>query len=316
MSELSQPEYIWFDGAVRPWADATVHVWSEAVLRAASVFEGMRGYWCAEESRHYILHAEAHVQRLRESARVVRIPNDLTVAGVLHGINEMISSLGYQEDIYIRPTLYLERGRYTNDANISDTGYFMPVFPVPRGESITTGQSVMVSSWRRSGDDTAPPRVKAAANYYNLRLARLEAEAAGADEAILLNAAGKVAETGGASVFLVRDGRVVTPAVSESILDSITRRSAIELLRETAAVEVEERPVDRTELYQADEVFLTGTLCEITPVVSVDRLAVGSGSPGDLTKTLQAEYYAACRAGAGDRRSWLTPAVKPVPSTR
>lgn len=314
MSELTRPEYIWFDGAVRPWSQATVHVWSEVVLRAASVFEGMRGYWCPEESRHYFLHADAHVQRLRESARVVRIPNDLTVAGVLKGVNQMIGALGYREDIYIRPTLYLERGRYTNDADIADTGYFMPVFPVPRSESITTGQSVIVSSWRRSGDDTAPPRVKAAANYYNLRLARLEAEAAGADEAILLNAAGKVAETGGAAVFLVRGGRVVTPAVSESILDSITRRCAIELLRETAGVEVEERPVDRTELYQADEVFLTGTLCEITPVVSVDRLAVGSGAPGPLTKALQDTYYAACRAGAADRRGWLTPADAVVPA--
>ena len=305
MPELSQPHSIWFDGAVRPWADAQVHVWTETVLRAASVFEGLRGYWSPEDERHYFVHLDRHVRRLQRSAKVTRIPFRLETDDVLKALTELVLALGYREDIYVRPTAYLEKGRYTADASGLAGGFFMPVFPSPRERTIDVGVRCQVSSWRRSGDDTAPPRVKAAANYYNLRLARLEAEGNGFDEAILLNAAGKVAETGGASVFVVRDGVAATPAVSDSVLDSITRASALELLRELG-LEVEERPVDRTELYVADEVLLTGTLCEITPVTDVDGLTVGDGVPGPVTRQLQTAYYAACRAGSSDARGWLT----------
>jgi branched-chain amino acid aminotransferase len=306
MPELSQPEFIWFNDDVRPWGEARVHVWTEAVLRAASVFEGLRGYWHAGQSRHHFLHLEAHVQRLAESARVVRIPRTVTQEELSEAISRLVLSLGYQEDIYLRPTLYLEHGRYSVGGSAEDCGFFMPVFPAPREATIETGLTCQVSSWRRSDDTTAPPRVKAAANYYNLRLARIEATANGYGEAILLNTAGKVAETAGASVFVVRGGRIATPHTGSSILESITRQSALSLLAETGT-EVEQREVDRTELYLADEVFLAGTLCEITPVIDVDRVSVGGGKPGPLTRELQQRYYAACQAGPNDTRGWLTP---------
>ncbi|MGH3764588.1 MAG: aminotransferase class IV [Pseudonocardiaceae bacterium] len=277
------------------------------VLRAASVFEGLRGYWVPDESRHYFIHVDAHARRLAESAKITRIPSTVVADDLIKALDELILALGYREDVYARPTLYLEKGRYTAVTTSADTGFFMPVFPSPREKSIETGLRCQISSWRRAGDETAPPRVKAAANYYNLRLARLEAEAHGYDEAILLNQAGKVAETAGASVFLVRNGRIVTPAVSGSILESITRRSAIELLEGEFGMDVDVREVDRTELYLADEVFLTGTLCEITPVVAVDQMPVGTGKSGELTTALQRSYYQACRAGSGDERCWLTP---------
>lgn len=303
---LSTPEFIWTNGGVRPWNDARVHVWTEVVLRAASVFEGLRGYWVPEENRHYFVHLDDHARRLRESAKVTRIPTELTADDLHKALSELVLALGYKEDIYCRPTLYLEKGRYTTATSATDTGFFMPVFQSPREQSINDGLTCQISSWRRSGDDTAPPRVKAAANYYNLRLARLEAEANGFDEAILLNGAGKVAETGGASVFLVRQGQVITPKLSDSILESITRQGTIDLLQEEIGVEVDVREVDRTELYLADEVFLTGTLCEITPVTSVDRFEIGAGTPGPLTRRVQETYYATCRSGAGDQRGWLT----------
>ncbi|MFJ4185179.1 branched-chain amino acid transaminase [Kitasatospora sp. NPDC089509] len=303
---LSTPEYIWMNGAVRPWQDANVHVWTEVVLRAASVFEGLRGYWVPEESRHYFVHLDEHVRRLRESARVVRIPGEVTTDELHKALGELITALGYREDVYVRPTLYLEKGRYTSKASAVDTGFFMPVFQSPREPSIDTGVRCQISSWRRSGDQSAPPRVKAAANYYNLRLARLEAEANGFDESVLLNGAGKVAETGGASVFLVRRNTVITPRLSDSILESITRQSAIDLLANDLGMDVEVREVDRTELYLADEVFLTGTLCEITPVVAVDQFGIGDGTTGPVTRRLQQAYYDACRAGANESRGWLT----------
>jgi branched-chain amino acid aminotransferase len=305
MAELLEPEYIWMDGAVRPWAEATVHVWSEVVLRAASIFEGLRGYWCAEESRHYFLHLGRHLQRLTRSARLANVPLRLGPEQLTAALAELAVALGYREDVYVRPTAYLRKGRYVATAAGLQTGFFMPMFASPREPSIESGVRCLVSSWRRSDDDTAPPRIKAAANYHNVRMARLDADAHGYDEAILLTRTGKVAETGGAAVFLLRDGVVSTPRATDSILESITRDSAIALLRE-ADVPVQEREIDRTELYVADEVFLTGTLCEITPVVAVDRFEVGSAAPGPITKSLQDAYYTACHSGAADRLDWLT----------
>jgi branched-chain amino acid aminotransferase len=294
------------NGAVRPWADARVHVWTEVVLRAASVFEGLRGYWNEDESRHYFVHLDRHLRRLGESAKVTRIPGCPSAAELREALGELLRALRYREDVYARPTVFLTEGRYTSSPSASDAGFFMPVFPAPRESTIDTGVRCGISTWRRPGDDMMPPRVKTAANYYNLRLARMEADAAGLDEAILLNGAGKVAETGGASVFAIRGGRAVTPKVTDSILESITRDSVIDLLHAELGLQVEVRDVDRTELYLADEVFLTGTLCEITPVVSVDRFDIGGGTPGPVTRALQERYHQICRAGKRDTRGWLT----------
>ncbi|MFD9406488.1 branched-chain amino acid transaminase [Streptomyces sp. NPDC059989] len=307
MAELSQPEYIWMDGGVRPWAEATVHVWSEVVLRAASVFEGLRGYWNAEEKRHYFVHLERHLSRLGQSAKLTSIPFRMTTEEFTAALGELVTRLGYAEDIYVRPTAYLQKGRYVASGDQLAAGFFMPVFPSPREPSIELGLRCQVSSWRRSDDETSPPRVKAAANYYNLRLARMEADANGFDEAILLNKAGKLAETGGASIFVVREGEVSTPRLTDSILESLTRSSVIELLAEKG-ITVRQREVERTELYVADEVFLAGTLSEITPVLTVDRHRVGTGVPGPVTKDVQSAYFAAVGGGAaGDSRGWLTP---------
>jgi branched-chain amino acid aminotransferase len=306
-ADLDKPPFIWFNGEVRPWHEATVHVWSEVVLRAASVFEGLRGYWCPSESRHYFLHLDAHMARLAESVKQLRIPAAVTADECRDALDQLISALGYREDIYGRPTVFLEKGRYSIAGSADDAGFFMPVFTSPREPTIDSGLTCQVSSWRRSDDTTAPPRIKAAANYYNLRLARMEATGNGFDEAILLNSRGFIAETGGASVFIVKDGKVATPSVSSSILDSITRRSAIAILRDEMGMEVVERDVERTELYTADEAFLTGTLCEITPIVAVDRLPVGDGNAGRHTHALQGIYYARCHAGSNDEHGWLTP---------
>lgn len=307
MPKLSQPSHIWFDDEVRPWAEATVHVWTETVLRAASVFEGLRGYWNPSEQRHYFVHLRDHMDRLKDSARVVQLPRTVDVEECLFAISTLLKRLNYHEDVYIRPTIFLREGRYTVGGSKGDCGFFMPIFPSARAQSITDGLTCQVSSWRRSDDSSAPPRVKAAANYYNLRLARLEASTNGYDESILLNTHGQVAETGGASVFIVRNGRVATPHLGSSILESLTRRSAIELLSDELGVEVEERSVDRTELYLADEIFLTGTLSEITPVVRIDGLTVGRGVGGEITAALQQQYFQSCTAGKDDNRGWLTP---------
>jgi branched-chain amino acid aminotransferase len=303
--ELSTPTHIHFNGAIVPWADANVHVWTEVILRAASVFEGIRGYWVEEQERHYWVKLDEHVARLHNSAAVMRIPCHLTVNDLSRQLSDLVSRLGYRSDVYARPTIYLERGRYTSDTDAGG-GYFMPLFESSRPPVIERGAKCCISSWRRPSGDSMPATVKAAANYANFRWGRLEAEAGGYDEAILLNTSGRVCETAGSAVFVVRGGSIITPAVSESILRSITRKAAIDLLRERT-VEVIEGSLQRDELYSADEIFLTGTLNEITPVIQLDGLTIGTGKPGAMTRSLQQMYLDACRAGESDSRGWLTP---------
>lgn len=301
---LLTPEKIWFNGEVTDWEKATVHVWTETVLRAASVFEGIRAYWVADDERHYVVHLDRHLRRLRQSARLLGFPPHDFTAEFRKAVAELVIALGYREDVYLRPTVYLEKGAYTRDTGQMWLGTFMPLFPAPREESITTGVTCTISSWQRAGDSVIPPRAKAAANYHAFRLARLEASERGADEAIMLNHRGHIAETGGASVFVVRDGTVVTPPTSDSILESITRESAIRLLREELGIPVVERSVDRSELLIADEVFLTGTLCEITPVREIDGTPIGGDWP--TTRALQRRYYQECLSGTRQKLGWLT----------
>ena len=315
MTELSTPTHIVFRDDVVPWREARVHVWTEVVLRAASVFEGLRGYWNEAEGRHYWVKLPEHVARLHRSASTMRIPSDLTLEKLVDQLSRLTSTLGYTSDIYARPTVFLEKGRYTAKSG-DGSEYFMPIFESERPAEITTGLAACVSSWRRTSDDSMPSAVKAAANYANFRWARMEAEADGYDEAILLNASGRVSETGGSAVFVVRDGLVSTPAVSESILLSITRQAVIDLLTEDG-INVREVGVQRSDLYSADEIFLTGTLNEITPVTSVDRFDIANGQPGPLTRRIQNNYLRACRAGSADGRGWLTagPVVAPSPAS-
>ncbi|TDD96798.1 aminotransferase class IV [Actinomadura rubrisoli] len=297
------PEYIWSDGAVVRWEDARIHVWTDA-LCGINVFEGLRGYWRPSDERHHVLHLDRHLHRLLGSLKAARIPCPYAADDFAKGIGELLAALGYREHVYLRPTVLLEKGKYSTDPGEVRTRAFIPIFPVP-ATSARAGVHCTVSSWRRPSDLAMPPRIKAGANYYNLRLARLEAADRGADEPILLGEDGKVAETGGASVFLVRDGRIITPPVTASILESITRDTVLTLARADLGYETLERPVDRTELYAADEVFLTGTLCEIAPVLSVDGIPV-RGRAGPVTAALQETYQKIC-AGDGGHQDWLTP---------
>jgi branched-chain amino acid aminotransferase len=303
MKNLSVPSHIYFNDKVVEWSAASIHVWTEVVLRAASVFEGVRGYWHPEERRHYWVMLGQHVDRLHKSATVMRIPCDLTVEQLASQLAELILKLRYTRDVYARPTVFVEKGRYTS--MIESVGYFMPIFESERGSHISQGATCCVSSWRRSSDESMPAAIKAAANYANFRWARMEAEDNGYDEAILLNSSGRVSETGGSAIFVIREGVAFTPPLSESILPSITRRAAIRLFAEIE-VPTYETCIQRADLYLADEIFLAGTLDEITPVVSVDRMDIGTGQPGPLTMAVRDRYIGACRGGRHDHRGWLT----------
>jgi branched-chain amino acid aminotransferase len=303
---VERPPVLWFNGRLVSWDEGVVHVWSEVAIRGTNVFEGLRAYWDASAGCHRLVSLEAHLARLFQSARLLRLPTEhVTAAGLRDAVFALIGALGERSHLYVRPTIYVEEGRHGHRSGEMVMGAYVVAFPVPRALAVHSGIRCCVSSWRRASDAVFPPRIKAGAAYLAFRLSSIEASERGCDEAILLDQAGDVAEATGASVFVVRDGVVYTPPVSSSILESITRRHAIRLLA-AMGVDVRERAVNRTELHVADEVFLTGTLAEITPVVELDGRPVAEGLPGPVAAACRDRYLAICEGREPDVDGWLT----------
>lgn len=302
-----RPPFIWFNGEVVPWEKAKVHVWSEVALRGASVFEGIRAYWQSEEERYYCLALEEHFRRLFQSAFILRFPVHLTTADLTQGIKELLYALDLREHAYIRPTLYLDEGAYGYEVGKVSMGSYIGAFAVPHSPKVFTGIRCCVSSWRRASDLSLPPRVKSGAAYQGFRLPRIEAEIHGYDEVILLNAKDTVAETSGATIFIVRDGCAITPPSQAGNLESITRKKVTELLTSEFGILVLEREIDRTELYIADEIFTCGTLSTIQPVIEIDGLKISDGNVGPITSRCRDRYFNICESGKEAPSGWLTP---------
>jgi branched-chain amino acid aminotransferase len=305
--QLQRPEWVYFDGRVRPWEEAVFHVSSEAVVRGLNVFEGLKGYWQADGGFAFLKLAEHHA-RLARSARLLHIPFETSLDGFEEAIFDLTRVLVRPEsDLYVRATLFAVEGHYGH-GTVSDlvlTGYQQPKEPP---EAIQMG----VSTWRRSRDVSLPARIKTSTNYQVARLARIEGRSRGFTDMFLLNDEGRVAESTGACVLLVRDGVVATPPASEGALESIT----LEVIRGIAGqmgIEFVRRPVERTELYVADELCLCGTMTEIQPVTAVDEMTLPSERP--IVTELLDRYLAWTRGDAGaygdPGRSILPPAAEP-----
>lgn len=303
------PTYIWMNGEFIPWDDAKLHVTTDAVRFGSSVFEGMRGYWNDPEGQLYVFRVEDHLRRLSQSMKMMRMTLDYPLDDIREACVGLLAKNRLREDVHLTPTVYfgVGEGFFSYKPGTVDVGAY--VFAGPRKSILGSGQGihVCVSSWTRISDRDIPPRIKAAANYQNGRLATVQAAEDGYDSAILLNEMGKVAEGPGACVFLVRDGTALTPPVTGGILESITRSTLIELFQKEMSVPVVEREVDRTELYIADEVFMCGSAFEVLPVFSVDRYLVGDGGVGPLTARLQTEYENVIRGKNPTYSDWVLP---------
>ncbi len=303
------PEWVWFDGEIVPWERATVHVSTATVLRGANVFEGVRAYWNSDERELYIFRNDEHLRRLRNSAKIMRMaipwsPEELTRAQV-----EVLRANRYEGPVWFRLSLYVGEGegRTFPPAEARIGGFILPRLS-PHGEEVTAGVDTCISTWTRIADTNVPPRVKAGANYHQARLASVEARLNGyTGQPILLNERGKVSEGPGACFAMVRDGVLVTPPITSNILESITRETILELARDVLKMPVQEREIDRTELYIADEAFFCGTGAEITPINSVDHYPVGTGKPGPVTHRLQETYFGVAEGRVAQYRRWLTP---------
>ena len=297
-------EFVWLDGKFVKWQEATVPIYTHALHYGTAVFEGIRGY--AAKNNLYVFRLQEHMERLHRSAGVYSFSINYSAKELANATIELLKKNNFKESCYIRPLTFV--GQHGIDLNVtreSPTHTVIITFPFAKyfkGEGI----KACVSSWRRINDSTTPPLAKAAGNYLNSILATQESRRNGYDESILLDLSGNVSEASGENIFLVRKGKIYTPYFADSALEGITRESAITIARKMG-YEVIERPIPRTELYMADEIFLTGTAAEIVAVTSIDGHAVGNGKEGPVSKSIREMYGKVVSAGVKEYMEWLTP---------
>ncbi len=297
--------FAYLDGRVVPLAEAQVSIATHALQYGTGVFEGVRAYWSDAASELYVVEPMAHFRRLLQSARLMRLDVALTAEALLAATLEVLRRSGLRQDTYIRPFAF--KRDPVIKVKLCGIATSLGIYAVPMGDYVATdGLSVHVSSWRRLSDNAIPARAKITGSYVNAALAVDDALESGFDEAILLNEDGHVAEASSANLFMVRSGELVTPPVTDGILEGITRRLVMTLARERGHAVVE-RSIDRTELYSADEIFLCGTGAQIAPVVAVDHRAVGAGVVGPVTSEVQAAYMRVCRGQDAAHAAWITP---------
>jgi len=298
--------YAYFQGNIVPLSEAKIGVMTHAFNYGTAVFEGIRGNWNPDDQTTYLFRLREHFERLGQSSKILTLEMRETVDSLCEIAVELVERSGFSEDVYLRPVVYLsseQLGVRLHNLE-SSTLIFLAPFPAYLPEVARC----QTSTWRRVQDTGIPPRAKVTGIYVNSALAKSEANANGFDEAIMLNENGHVSEGSGENIFIVRDGKLITPTPAHNVLEGITAKSIIELATKNLGVELVQREIDRTELYIADEVFLTGTAAHLTPVVEVDRRTVGSGRPGPITSKLSGLFYDCIRGKSEKYRHWCTPA--------
>jgi len=302
---IQKSDKIWHNGKLIDWDDATLHVMSHVVNYGSSVFEGVRCY--ALPSGPAIFRAKEHMQRLLDSAKIYRIDVDFTVDELLFAAVDLVRHNGVWP-CYMRPIILRGYGEAAVNPFNSPTEVYICNYPWGKylGSDPEQGVDVCVSSWTRLAPNTLPAMAKAGANYMNSQLIKMEAIINGYVEGIALDANGYVSEGSGENVFIVRNGTLQTAPLGNSVLPGITRDSVLKLARELG-IPVVEAGIPREMLYIADEAFFTGTAAEITAIRSVDKISVGNGTTGPITKALHKEFYAIVRGEKADRFNWLTP---------
>ena len=308
MPELSLDEgYAYFEGRIVPMGEAKISITTHALHYGTACFEGIRGYWNEDHGQLYLLKLREHYERMADSWNTLRMRPKESIDDLCRITVELVRKHDFRQDVYVRPITY--KATRTIKLTLSSLEDAMAIYTFAMGNyvDIASGLSVCTSSWRRANSNAMPVRAKVTGAYVNSSLAVDDATAAGFDEAIMLTDDGTVSEASSCNLFILRRGRLATPAVSEDILEGITRNALIDMVRDEFGMVVEERRIDRTELYAADEVFMCGTGVQVSPVSSVDRRSVGNGKPGPFAMKLQELYLSACRGENEKYRDWVTP---------
>nr|WP_233496515.1 branched-chain amino acid transaminase [Corallincola spongiicola] len=301
----AQAEFIWFNGELMPWADAKVHVLSHAIHYGSSVFEGVRAYNTPKGPA--IFRHQEHTQRLFDSAKIYRMKVDVTAQQIMDATKEVIRA-NKLNNAYIRPVIFygdIGLGLRVKDDAKTDVSIAAFEWGTYLGDdALEQGVDVGISSWNRLAANTMPTGAKAGGNYLSSQLIGQEAKRHGYQEGIALDINGYISEGAGENLFIVKDGKLLTPPTTAAILPGITRATIMHLAQQRG-IEVVEQSLPREALYLADEIFLTGTAAEVTPVRSVDGIQVGCGSRGAVTTTLQKDYFDLVKGVSEDKNGWL-----------
>ena len=303
--------YAYFKGQIVPFADANVSLGTHALHYGTGCFEGIRGYWNADHEEIYLLKLAEHYERFVRSTALLKIKLQESIERLCDVARELIARSGYRTDVYVRPLGFKTSPIIKVDLHSPDDG--LAILVMPMGPySKTDGLRVTISSWRRISDNSIPARAKITGAYVNTALATEDANAAGYDDCLLLTEDGHIAEGSAANFFMLQGRTLVTPPVTDDILVGITRGAVMRLAHDLD-LDVLERSIDRTEVYQADEAFLCGTGVQVAPIVEVDGRPVGSGTPGPVGLALQEAYFRAVRGNDPRYRQWCTPVYGGMP---
>ena len=307
MENQEHPKYAFFQGNIIPISEAKVDIRTSALQYGIAVFEGIRCYWNSQENTNYIFRMADHYERLFNSARIMMINIKYSIEKLCEITVELLRKEGYREDSYIRPFAYnsgLKIGPKLGDANQD-----LFIYTIPLGEylDINKPNKVCVSSWTRLPDNCIPPRAKISGSYVNSAMQKTEALLNGYDEAIVLTSNGQhISEGSAMNIFMVKNGTLITPPVTDDILEGITRDTVIRIAEDIPGIKVIERSIDRSELYTADELFFCGTGAQVSPIGSVDNRPVKDGKLGTVTKKLQDQYFMVVKNQVKKYGKWCT----------
>ena len=296
--------HAFFEGKIVPWSEAKINIATHGFLYGTSVFSGMRAYWNDEKKKLFVFRPFDHYRRLLNSARMMAMEIPYDEEGLIDLTMNLLRTDNWKQDVYLRPTIYkADMGIGVRLHNLKDE-FCMFVMPFEKYVSNDTNAHVTFSSWRRIDDNAIPARGKVAGAYANSALIKTDANRAGFDEALALDGNGHVSEGSAMNIFMVRDGVVITPPVTDNILEGITRRSVMELARDEMGLEVVERSIDRTEVAIAEELFMTGTAAQIVSVTKVDHRPIGTGKMGPITTRLRELFDDVVRAKNKKYNKW------------
>jgi branched-chain amino acid aminotransferase len=301
------PKYAFFKGQFVPFEQATVSVMTHGLNYGTGCFEGIRAYWNQEQEQLYVFRLDEHFERMTRSCRILRIELGHTVKELSAITLELLRKEGFREDAYIRPLAF--KSDEIIGVKLHDLTDAFTVFAVPFGRYIEKeeGVHVCVSGWRRVDDNAVPARAKITGAYINSALAKTDAILSGYDEALVMTQDGHISEGSAENIFIVRDGKLITPPVSSNILEGITRDCVIELAREEMGLETIERPIDRSEIYICDEALFCGTGVQVAAITQIEHRKIGSGTIGPVVSRLREIYFDVVKNNNPKYEHWCTP---------
>src|SRR5579859_38253 len=299
--------WVFYQGEFARYNDVRLGLMTHALHYGTGVFEGIRAYWNAKAQQLFLLQAVAHYERMKRSANVMRMKLPYSTEELVDFTIELMRRNQFKSDVYIRPLLYASSEEIGVRLHNLDHGFFIYAIPFGNYVEVEGGIRCMVSSWRRVPDQALPARAKITGSYAQSALAKSEAVESGFDEAIVLSVDGHVSEGSAENLFMYKDGVFVTPPVTDDILEGVTRKLLMGMIREELGKEIVERSIDRTELYTCEELLLCGTGAQISPVIEIDHRPVGDGRVGEFTQELQSIYFTAVRGESPKHKDWTIP---------